>query len=239
MKVYTRTGDDGTTGLFGAGRVSKSHPRIAAYGTVDEANACLGLARSAIAQALAARHVGESRRIGERVEGRPPALPDSEGLRVAEADALLARLQNELFVLGGDLSAPRETAYPVPRVEPHHVTAIEADIDRLTADLPPLKHFVLPGGTPAAATVHLARTVTRRAERLTVDLAALEGVSSDALHYLNRLSDLLFTLSRWLTHDAGAPEPVWAPIPDSAAAGTEADASQQAAGTQGAAPRDD
>ena len=215
MKVYTRTGDDGTTGLFGAGRVSKSHPRIAAYGTVDEANACLGMARTAI------------------------ATGGGEGPRAAEADALLARLQNELFVLGGDLSAPRETTYPVPRVAAHHVAALEADIDRLTLDLPPLKHFVLPGGTPAAATVHLARTVTRRAERLTVDLAALEGVSSDALHYLNRLSDLLFTLSRWLTHDAGAPEPVWAPIPDSAAAGTEADASQQAAGTQGAAPRDD
>ncbi len=190
MKVYTRTGDDGTTGLFGAGRVSKSHPRIEAYGTVDETNACLGMARAAIAFGAA------------------------EGPRAAEADALLARLQNELFVLGGDLSAPRETTYPVPRVEAHHVEAIEADIDRLTADLPPLAHFVLPGGTPAAAAVHLARTVSRRAERLTVDLAALEGVSADALHYLNRLSDLLFTLSRWLTHDAGAPEPVWAPVAD-------------------------
>ena len=190
MKVYTRTGDDGTTGLFGAGRVSKGHPRIEAYGTVDETNACLGMARAAI------------------------AFNATEGPRAAEADALLARLQNELFVLGGDLSAPRETTYPVPRVEAHHVAALEADIDRLTADLPPLAHFVLPGGTPAAAAVHLARTVARRAERLTVDLAALEGVSADALHYLNRLSDLLFTLSRWLTHDAGAPEPVWAPVTD-------------------------
>jgi cob(I)alamin adenosyltransferase len=200
LKVYTRTGDDGTTGLFGAGRVSKSHPRIEAYGTVDEANACLGMARAAIA--FGARH---------------------EGPRVAEADALLARLQNELFVLGGDLSAPRETAYPVPRVEIAHIAAIEADIDRLTADLPPLKHFVLPGGTPAAAAVHLARTVARRAERLTVDLAAAEPVSAEALHYLNRLSDLLFTLARWLTHDAGAPEPVWAPVDERAAAGTEAE----------------
>ena len=199
MKVYTRTGDDGTTGLFGAGRVSKGHPRIEAYGTVDEANAALGMARAAI------------------------AFGGAEGPRAAEADALLARLQNELFVLGGDLASPRETAYPVPRVEAAHVAAVEADVDRLTAEIPPLKHFVLPGGTPAAAAVHLARTVTRRAERLTVDLAALEGVSSDALHYLNRLSDLLFTLSRWLTHDAGAPEPVWAPLPDRAAPGTEAD----------------
>ena len=191
MKVYTRTGDDGTTGLFGAGRVSKSHPRIEAYGTIDETNACIGMARAAIAFGSA-----------------------HEGPRAAEADAVLARLQNELFVLGGDLSAPAETTYPVPRVEAHHVAALEADIDRLTADVPPLKHFVLPGGSPAASALHLARTVARRAERLTVDLAALEGVSSDALHYLNRLSDLLFTLSRWLTHDAGAPEPVWAPVAD-------------------------
>lgn len=197
MKVYTRTGDDGTTGLFGAGRVSKTHPRIEAYGTVDEANACLGMARAALAGT-------------------------AEGPRAAEADALLARLQNELFVLGGDLSAPHETKYPVPRMAPAHTAALEADIDRLTADLAPLKHFVLPGGTPAAAAVHLARTVTRRAERLTVDLAAVENVSTDALLYLNRLSDLLFTLARWLTHDAGAPEPVWAPVDERAAAGTEA-----------------
>ena len=189
MKVYTRTGDDGTTGLFGGGRVAKSHPRIAAYGTADEANAVLGMARAALAQ--------------------PPAGP-----RSADAAALLARLQNELFVLGGDLATPGETRYPVPRVEAHHVAALEADIDRLTADLPPLRHFVLPGGTPAAATVHLARTVVRRAERLVVETSTLEGVSEHVLHYLNRLSDLLFTLSRWLVVDAGVAEPVWVPVTD-------------------------
>ena len=189
MKVYTRTGDDGTTALFGGGRVAKSHPRISAYGTVDEANAALGMARAALA--------AES--------------PSGAQLR---ADALLARLQTELFVLGGDLATPGETSYPVPRIETHHVAAIEADIDALTADLAPLKHFVLPGGTPAAAAVHLARTVARRAERLVVETAALEEVSADALHYLNRLSDLLFTLSRWLNHSAGVEEPVWIPVAD-------------------------
>ncbi len=189
MKVYTRTGDDGTTGLFGGGRVAKSHPRIAAYGTVDEANAILGMARAALAQA-------------------------PTGPRAGEADALLARLQNELFVLGGDLATPGETKYPVPRVTAHHVTALEADIDRLTADVAPLKHFVLPGGTPAAAAVHLARTVVRRAERLVVETSTLEGVSEHVLHYLNRLSDLLFTLSRWLVADAGVDEPVWVPVTD-------------------------
>ena len=189
MKVYTRTGDDGTTALFGGGRVSKTHPRIAAYGTVDEANATLGMARAALGQA-------------------------PTGPRASEADTLLERLQNELFVLGGDLATPGETTYPVPRVDAAHVTALEADIDRLTADLPPLKHFVLPGGTPAAAAVHLGRTISRRAERLVVETAALEGVSEHALHYLNRLSDLLFTLARWLVHDAGVAEPVWIPVAD-------------------------
>ena len=186
MKVYTRTGDDGTTALFGGGRVSKTHPRIAAYGTVDEANAALGMARAALG--------------GQGGADR--------------ADALLARLQEELFVLGGDLASPGEVSYPVPRIEAAHVDALEADIDALTADLPALKHFVLPGGTPAAAALHLGRTVARRAERLVVETAGLEGVSHEALHYLNRLSDLLFTLARWVNHAAGVDEPVWAPVAD-------------------------
>jgi cob(I)alamin adenosyltransferase len=189
MNIYTRTGDDGTTALFGGDRVLKSHARIEAYGTVDEANAVLGMARAALAA--------------------PPSGP-----RAAQADALLERLQNELFVLGGDLASPADTAYPVPRVEAHHVSALETDIDVLTAELAPLKNFVLPGGTPAAATLHLARTVTRRAERLVVAAAREEAISDHAVRYLNRLSDLLFTLSRWLNHDAGVAEPVWAPVAD-------------------------
>ena len=188
MKVYTRTGDDGTTALFGGGRVAKSHPRISAYGTVDEANAALGMARA--------------------------ALPAERSGAEARAGDLLQRLQNELFVLGGDLASPGDVSYPVPRIETHHVRALEEEIDALTADLPPLKHFVLPGGTPCAAALHLGRTVARRAERLVVETAALEEVSADALQYLNRLSDLLFTLARWVNHQAGVAEPVWAPVAD-------------------------
>lgn len=188
MKVYTRTGDDGTTALFGGGRVTKSHPRISAYGTVDEANAALGMARAALAEG--------DRQWADR------------------ADAVLGRIQEELFVLGGDLASPGETKYPVPRIEAAHVEAIEADIDAFSEDLAPLKHFVLPGGTAAAAALHLARTVARRAERHVVETSALEDVSAEALHYLNRLSDLLFTLARWVNHAAGVEEPVWAPIAD-------------------------
>ena len=191
MKVYTRTGDDGTTALFGGGRVAKSHPRISAYGTVDECNALLGAARSAL----------------EHGQG-------AVGGRSHEAVDLLARLQNELFVLGGDLAAPGETTYPVPRVEAHHVTVLEADIDRLSDDLAPLKNFILPGGTPAASALHGARTVARRAERLVVETGAMEGVSEHVLHYLNRLSDLLFTLARWVNHDAGVEDITWAPVTD-------------------------
>jgi cob(I)alamin adenosyltransferase len=184
MKVYTRTGDDGTTGLFGGGRVAKSHPRIAAYGTVDETNAALGLVRAALA----------------RVAG------------TERADAVLGRVQEELFVLGGDLSAPGETKYPVPRIEPAHVGQLERDIDAFTADLPPLKHFILPGGHPAAAALHLARTVCRRAERLVVELAAVEEGATEPLHYLNRLSDLLFTMARWVNHATGTGDVEWVPV---------------------------
>jgi cob(I)alamin adenosyltransferase len=188
VKVYTRTGDDGTTGLFGGGRVPKGHPRIRAYGTVDEANAAIGLAR---------------------------AMLDGAGLTGADQrrpDAILGRIQDELFVLGGDLSAPADTRYPIPRVDPEHVVALERDIDALELDLEPLKHFVLPGGTPAAAALHLARTITRRAERETVDVAAEEAVSEHVLHYLNRLSDLLFVLARWTNARAGVADVKWVPV---------------------------
>ncbi len=184
MKVYTRTGDDGTTALFGGDRVAKTHPRIETYGTVDEANAAVGLARALLGDSAAD----------------------------ARAGALLERVQNELFVLGGDLAAPGEQKYPVPRVDPEHVEGLERDMDALEEDLPPLKFFVLPGGSPAAAALHVARTVVRRAERHAVELAAREEVSEAALHYLNRLSDFLFVLARWVNDQAGAPEPTWQPV---------------------------
>lgn len=184
MKVYTRTGDDGTTALFGGDRVAKTHPRITAYGTVDETNAALGLAR-----ALSLRAPGFER-----------------------IDPILDRIQQELFVLGGDLAAPHETKYPVPRVEAAHIEALEQEIDALEEDLPALKHFILPGGSPAGAALHIARTVARRAERHTVDLAKLEPVNEYAARYLNRLSDLLFVLARWVNRQAGITEAKWVPV---------------------------
>ncbi len=184
MKVYTRTGDDGTTALFGGDRVAKTHPRITAYGTVDEANASLGLARA----------LGFDAPGFERI------------------DPILDRIQQELFVLGGDLAAPHETKYPVPRMEAAHTEQLEREIDGLEDDLPALKHFILPGGSPAGAALHIARTVARRAERHTVDLARLEPVNDHAARYLNRLSDFLFVLARWVNQQAGIAEAKWVPV---------------------------
>jgi cob(I)alamin adenosyltransferase len=172
-KIYTRTGDDGTTGLATGPRRHKFDLRVAAYGTVDETNACIGIARLHVAA-------------------------EDSGL-----DAMLFRISNDLFDLGADLSTPdtgEPPAYEPLRIVQAQVDRIEADIDELNATLAPLRSFVLPGGTPAATHLHLARTVCRRAERLMVELARTGGeiVSPQALKYVNRLSDFLFVASRFL-----------------------------------------
>jgi cob(I)alamin adenosyltransferase len=182
-KIYTRTGDDGTTGLVGTERRLKCDVRIDAYGTVDEANSAIGLARVHTAAGF-------------------PAI-----------DAMLLRMQNDLFDVGADLATPHSKE--PPKYEPLRATKAQVDwvesvIDQLNADLKPLKSFVLPGGTPAAAALHLARTVTRRAERLAVELAQSEQVNPLAIHYLNRLSDFLFVASRSV-NDSGALDVLWVP----------------------------
>ena len=183
MKIYTRTGDTGTTALFGGDRVGKNHPRIEAYGTVDETNAHLGLARS--------------------------LLQDQPGAE--RLIAMLTRLQDDLFVLGADLATPSASRATVPRIDETHIRHLEHAIDAFEADLPPLKHFILPGGTPVAGTLHVARTVCRRAERLTIAASAQEAISAEAAIYLNRLSDLLFVLARWANRQAGIEEAAWKP----------------------------
>lgn len=184
-RIYTRTGDTGTTGLTAGPRRPKHDLRVAAYGTVDETNACVGLARL---------HA---------------AAED------AEVEAMLGRISNDLFDLGADLSTP-ETGKPLAfeplRIVQAQVDRLEAEIDRMNETLAPLRSFVLPGGTPAATHLHLARTVSRRAERLMTELAATEGeaVSEPALKYINRLSDLLFVASRFLNAKAGG-DVLWVP----------------------------
>jgi cob(I)alamin adenosyltransferase len=183
-KIYTRTGDAGTTGLGTGERVAKDAPRIAAYGTVDETNAAIGLARAYLAE--------------------QPGL-----------DAKLMRIQNDLFDLGADLCVPDrgdKAKGEALRTSDDQVARLEDEIDEMNTELKPLKSFVLPGGSPAAAALHLARTICRRAEREMVALAALpdEPVSPAALKYINRLSDFLFVASRYV-NDRGKNDVLWVP----------------------------
>ena len=179
MKIYTRTGDEGTTALYGGERVPKDARRVEAYGTVDEANALLGTVRS---------------QLGE----------------LGAFDSLLAELQSALFDVGADLATPesryRDAIVPLGQGD---VERLERHIDRLEADLPELRAFILPGGHPAAAALHHTRTVVRRAERRVVDLSHFETLNPLVAVYLNRLSDLLFVLARALNAAAGVPEPEW------------------------------
>jgi cob(I)alamin adenosyltransferase len=184
-KIYTRTGDAGTTALGTGERVPKHSARIAAYGTIDETNAALGVARL---------HVRETD---------------------ADVDAMLGRIQNDLFDLGADLTVPDrggEGERPRLRVSEDQVKRLEDEIDMLNAELKPLRSFVLPGGSAAAAQLHVARTVCRRAERLMVELAELpnEPVSASALKYVNRLSDFLFVASRYV-NQRGQGDVLWVP----------------------------
>jgi cob(I)alamin adenosyltransferase len=181
MKIYTRTGDEGETGLFGGGRVLKSHLRVEAYGGVDELNATLGMAVSAVAD----------EGIRGRVEG----------------------VQQDLFALGSSLATPGaedgSAKVEIPSLPESRVQEMEGWIDEADAETPPLRAFILPGGSPGASALHLARTVCRRAERGVVRLSRAEAIDPAVLRYLNRLSDLLFSLARLENHRAGIPDIPW------------------------------
>ena len=178
-KIYTRTGDDGTTALGTRSRVMKDDLRVEAYGTVDELNAFIGYALAG---------------------GLAPKLMD-----------LIPTIQNELFNLGADLAFPPEDRgdLQLPQIEPRHINKLEASVDELNKDLGPLDNFILPGGSPGAATLHVARTVCRRAERVVVQLMHEKPISENNLAYLNRLSDVLFVMARHENKHRGIPEPVW------------------------------
>jgi cob(I)alamin adenosyltransferase len=186
-RVYTRTGDKGTTRLVGGQVVEKDHPRIDAYGTVDELNAVLGIVRVHNARS------GGNALARERV------------------DAMLHRIQNDLFNVGGDLATRPEDRWPgMYRVGDEDVTQLERWCDELNEDLEPLREFILPGGGPVGAFLHQARTVCRRAERVLVALLHAEPETGEgAMRYLNRLSDFLFVLGRWAARGAGEPEVYW------------------------------
>ena len=181
MKIYTKTGDAGDTGLFGGGRVPKSHPRVEAYGDVDELNATIGVVRATGTE--------------------------------AEIDALLVRVQQDLFAIGALLATPDREKMRAhlekARLDAARVSELERVIDAADAELEPLRAFILPGGSPKAAALHVARTVCRRAERRIVDIAEEMEIPAVVVVYLNRLSDVLFTLARLANKRASAPEATW------------------------------
>lgn len=181
MKIYTKVGDGGSTFLFGGEKVRKDHPRVTAYGEVDELNSLVGWAACLT--------------------------------KDAECVAVLSRLQNDLFVLGSDLATPRTARISknVPRIEPRHVSELEKTIDRLSKKLPRLTRFILPGGSPAGAALHVARAVCRRSERALVPLVKIDKSVLPAQIYMNRLSDLLFVLARYVNRKANVPETPWVP----------------------------
>ncbi len=180
-RIYTRTGDTGETGLFGGGRVRKDHPRVVAYGAIDELNSMLGVVRATAPRDL--------------------------------ADELLEQIQRDLFAIGGHLATPDadrvRAALAKAELPPERITEFEHAIDAADEELKPLAAFILPGGTPKAAAFHLARTICRRAERQVVALASTDPVPEQFLVYLNRLSDLLFTLARLANHRADTGDVTW------------------------------
>jgi len=180
MKIYTKTGDAGETGLYGADRVSKTHVRVEAYGTVDELNSFLGVARSALEHG-------------------------------SMLDLDLEKVQNALFDVGADLATREDSPYAknISRIDSADVNALERLIDRYSENLPELKHFIHPAGTPASAHLQVARAVCRRAEREVLRLSLEESVNGQVQIYLNRLSDLLFTLARAVNLEAGGSEERW------------------------------
>jgi cob(I)alamin adenosyltransferase len=190
-RIYTRTGDDGTTGLVGGQRIKKNALRIETYGTVDELSSAIGLARTALAEV-----------------GREPASPARE--RAEELDAWLAWTQDVLFNLGSDLATlPADRWAGMPLVTAGDAAALERGIDRAQRDLPQLSNFIHPGGAYPGAFLHQARTICRRAERLLVTLSSEEPLSDEVLRYVNRLSDALFVWSRWINHALNRPEHLW------------------------------
>jgi cob(I)alamin adenosyltransferase len=173
-RIYTRTGDDGTTGLVGGKRVTKDFPLVAACGELDELNALIGVVRSS-------------------------ALPGM-------ADKILEGVQNALFVIGAEIATPEGIAQKSPGISDEEIRSLETEIDALEEDLEPLRQFILPGGAKAAAELHLARAVARRAERHLVALSRIQRITPQVLCYLNRLSDLCFVLARYINRNQGVPE---------------------------------
>lgn len=201
-RLYTRSGDDGTTGLFGGGRVSKDHPRVEAYGTIDELNAAIGLAAAEVAHELN--------------DARETASEGGHGgaRKVLELLAhIFVDLQSRLFDIGADLATPEGSKQEakILRISDEQVAEVEQWIDEIDAGNAPMRSFVMPGGSELAARLHVARTICRRAERAMIHLRHTEPVSGGAIVYINRVSDMLFAMARRVNKEAGVADVPWVP----------------------------
>lgn len=205
MKIYTKTGDDGTTGLFGGPRVAKNHFRIEAYGTVDELNSQLGVVRASIPVNKGWSYAPAEQTSETAGSSSESNLPSTEVI----LSKWLTRIQSELFDLGADLATPLEAKVKITRFPEAAIIRLEEEIDAFEEGVEPLKSFILPGGHELAAHLHLARSMCRRAERRVISLAEKESINPFCTVYLNRLSDALFTAARWVNHEYRVAEPKW------------------------------
>lgn len=197
MKIYTKTGDDGTTSLFGGKRTEKTNIKIEAVGTIDELNSVIG-----IIVAQLARHPEQSE--GSRDSSVKPQ--NDKNKTVTEK---LIRIQSELFVIGSNLATPAGAKVKIPKISKSQITRLEKEIDSWGKDLPTLKNFILPGGSQTGAHLHHARSITRRLERVVVTLAKDESVDKNILRYINRLSDWFFTVARYINKEEKIEEILW------------------------------
>ncbi len=202
MKIYTKTGDKGTTSLFGGKRIDKDSLRIEAYGTVDELNSLIGVILSGYSSSKSEGRV-------EKLSRSSQPIRETQSKQVRTIRNMLFRVQSELFVLGTDLATPKDARVKVKRVNKPMIDKLEREIDDIDKDLPKLKNFILPGGGRVGAKLHLARTITRRAERSMVALSKQERINPFALSYINRLSDWLFVFARFVNKIDGAGETIW------------------------------
>lgn len=200
MKIYTKTGDRGTTSLFGGERVDKNSARIKAYGEVDELNSWIGVVISSL------RHsrLDRESKLDSRFRGN-----DKMDKEIADIAKRMFRVQSELFILGSDLATPYDVKVKVPRITKYTIERLEKEIDKWTAILPALRNFILPGGSKTVSKLHMARTIARRAERSITDLARGERINQNAIMYVNRLSDWFFTLARFIAKLNGEKEIIW------------------------------